>query len=55
MKTFEISLAYTSFTTFTIEAETQERAEELAFEEAAASKPYGSWDIDSVEEIEVAA
>jgi len=51
MKTYEVELKYTSFTTFTIEAETEEQAEELAFKEAEMSKPWGSWDIESTEEI----
>lgn len=32
MKTFEVELKYVSYTTITIEAETQEQAEQLAWE-----------------------
>lgn len=53
MKTFQIELKRTSFVNLTIEAETQEEAEALAWEELASDGSYGldyaDWAIESIE------
>ena len=52
MKTYEVELRRTSFIVVTVEAETVEEAEALAFDEIK-DRPdsYASWDIESIEEI----
>lgn len=55
MKTFEIEFRRTSFITLTIEAETAEQAETLAWEELDAGESYGingdaDWQVESTEE-----
>jgi hypothetical protein len=54
MKTFEVELRRTSFIVLTIEAETQEEAEALAFQEAAVKgdSAYANWEVESIEEKE---
>lgn len=52
MKTFEVELRRTSYIVVTVEAETVEEAEALAFEQAGADiGSYASWDVESIEEI----
>ena len=50
-KTYEIELRRTSFIIVTVEAETVEEAEALAFDEIK-TRPdsYANWDVESVEE-----
>lgn len=53
MKTFEVELRRTSYIVLTIEAETQEEAEEKAWEEIERGDyrhEDAQWDIESVEE-----
>ena len=51
-KTFEVELRRTSYIVVTVEAETVEEAEALAFEQAGADiGSYASWDVESIEEI----
>jgi hypothetical protein len=54
MKTYYIELKRTSYTTLTIEADSQEEAETLAWQELASDGSYGmkdaNWDIESIEE-----
>lgn len=50
MKTFEVELRRTSFITVTVEADSAEEAEALAFEQAGADSSYASWDVESIEE-----
>lgn len=54
MKTFEIELKYTSYTTITVEAENLEQAEQLAWDELATDgsyrSDYGDWTLESIEE-----
>ncbi len=56
MKTYEIELKRVSYVTFTIEAETQDEAESLAWRELASDGSYGesdsNWDIESIELLE---
>lgn len=53
MKTFEVELRRTSFITVTVEAETVEEAEALAFEKVGSSRDsiFANWDVESIEEI----
>ena len=52
MKTFEVELRRTSFIVVTVEAETVEEAEALAFDEVnARPDSYANWDVESIEEI----
>lgn len=53
MKTFEIELRRTSYMVVTVEAESQDEAEALAWKEID-SRPDSddaSWDIESIEEV----
>jgi len=52
-KTYEVELRRTSFITVTVEAENEEQAEELAWQESLVmdSKHDASWDIESIEEV----
>lgn len=56
MKTYEIELKRTSYITIEVEAESQEEAEALAWEEI--KEDYymedGDWEIESIEECELA-
>lgn len=53
MKIFEVELKYTSYTTITIEAENQEQAENLAWQELQTDgsyrSDYGDWTLESIE------
>lgn len=51
MKTFEVELRRTSFVVITVEAETAEEAEVLAFNEAVDNHAYAAWDVESIEEV----
>jgi hypothetical protein len=53
MKTFEIELKRTSYITMTIEAETQDEAEALAWKKNDQDyyRDDGSWEIESIEEL----
>ena len=54
MKTYEVELRYTSYTTITIEANSQEEAEAIAWQELATDgsyrSDYGDWRLESIEE-----
>jgi hypothetical protein len=53
MKTFEIEMKRTSYITLTIEAETQDEAEALAWEKNSHDyyRDDGSWEIEYIEEL----
>lgn len=54
MKTYEVELRRTSYIVITVQAETQDGAEELAWKEVDNHDDagrYASWDIESIEEI----
>lgn len=55
MKTFEVELRYTSYTTITIEANSAEEAEAIAWKELATDgsyrSDYGDWQLESIEEM----
>ena len=52
MKKFEVELRRTSFITVTVEAETAEEAEALAYDEGCVKlDTYASWEIESIEEV----
>jgi hypothetical protein len=54
MKTYQIELKRTAYVNLTIEAESQDEAEALAWQELASDGSYGTesadWDIESIEE-----
>lgn len=51
-KSYEVELRRTSFIVVTVEAENEEQAEELAWQEYLDdSKHDASWDIESIEEV----
>lgn len=52
-KTYEVELRRTSFITVTVEAEDEDEAERLAWQEAivAADKHDAAWDIESIEDV----
>lgn len=52
-KTYEVELRRTSFITVTVEAETLEEAEALAFQEVAGrgDSAYANWEVESMEEM----
>ena len=58
MKTYQIELKRTSYITLTIEADSQEEAEALAWLKLASDGSYGmedaNWDIESIEDDEIA-
>lgn len=53
MKTYQVELKYTSFTTITIEADSADQAEALAWEELETDgsyrSDYGNWELESIE------
>ena len=53
MKTYQIELKRTSYVNLTIEAENEDEAEALAWQELASDGSYGTesadWDIESIE------
>jgi hypothetical protein len=53
MKTYQIELKRTSYVNLTIEAESEDEAEELAWAELASDGSYGDrdadWDLESIE------
>ena len=55
MKTYEVELRYESYTIITIEANTPEEAEALAWQElqtdGAYRSDYGNWELESIEEV----
>lgn len=54
MKTYSVTMKYTAYTNFEIEAESEEEAEKLALEELRSDGSYGSygeWIIDELEEM----
>lgn len=54
MKTYEVELEYTAYMVVTVEAENEEHAEDLAWEEIVkdgSDKRGGDWRVESVEEI----
>jgi hypothetical protein len=52
-KTYEVELQRMSYVTFTVEAETVEEAEALAFREVEGQgdSAYASWEVESIEEV----
>ena len=54
MKTYEIELRRTSFVTLTIEAEDQDAAEAMAWEQIQRNyyRDDGDWEIDSVDQVQ---
>ena len=54
MKTYEVELRRTSFITVTVDAETLEEAEALAFREVESrgDSAYANWEVESIEEKE---
>ena len=54
MKMYEVELKYVSYTTITIEADSAEQAEELAWQELSTDgsyrSDYGNWELESIEE-----
>jgi hypothetical protein len=52
MKTYEVELRRTSYIIVTVEAETQEEAEALAFQEVETKgdSAYANWEVESIEE-----
>lgn len=54
MKTYQVELKYESYTIITIEAETPEEAEALAWQELATDgsyySGYGNWELESINE-----
>jgi len=53
MKTYQVELKYESYTTLTIEAETPEEAEALAWQELETDgsyQAYGNWELESINE-----
>ena len=54
MKTYQVELKYESYTTITIEAETPEEAEALAWHELETDgsyrSDYGNWELESINE-----
>lgn len=54
-KTFEVELRYESYTTITVEADSAEEAEKIAWNELATDgsyrSDYGDWSLESIEEI----
>ena len=52
MKTFEVELRRISFITITVEAETVEEAEALAFHEVGSrgDSGFANWEVESIEE-----
>lgn len=54
MKTYEIELKRTSYVTLTIEADSKDEAEQLAWDELQSDGSYGlsyaDWDVESIEE-----
>lgn len=55
MKTYEVELKYTSYATITIEANSAEEAEAIAWQELATDgsycSDYGDWQLESIEEM----
>jgi len=53
MKTYNVELKHTSYTATQVQAETEEQAKALAWEELKKSgdlDAYGYWELDSIEE-----
>lgn len=55
MKMYEVELRYESYTTITIEANTPEEAEAIAWQELATDgsyrSDYGNWALESIEDV----
>lgn len=51
-KTYEVELRRTSYITVTVEAENEEQAEALAFDEGTVKwDGYANWEVESIEEV----
>ncbi len=54
MKSYAVELKYVSYTTITVEADSQEQAEQIAWDELATDgsyrSDYGDWTLESIEE-----
>ena len=54
MKTYEVELRRTSYIVITVQAESEEHAEELAWTKLArADKNYADWEVESIEKMDV--
>lgn len=54
MKTYEVELRRTSYVVITVQAESEDHAEELAWTEiASAKKDYAAWEVESIEKMDV--
>jgi hypothetical protein len=57
MKTYEVELKRTSYINMYVEAQSQDEAEQLAWDELASDGSWGegnaSWDLESIEECKV--
>jgi hypothetical protein len=51
-KSYEVELKYESYTIYTVEASSPEEAEKMAWKELEddASRAYGEWTLESIEE-----
>ena len=53
MKTYEVELRRTSYVVITVQAESEDHAEELAWTELASAKEdYADWEVESIEKME---
>lgn len=55
MKKFEVELRRTSYITVTVEAENEDKAEELAWKEVESrdDESYANWEVESIEEVKL--
>lgn len=54
MKTYTVTLVYTTYAHYTIEAENEDQAEQAAwaeFDQAPPDRAYGEWETANVEEV----
>jgi hypothetical protein len=54
MKTYTVTLVYTTYAHYTIEAENEDQAEQAAwaeFDQAPPDRAYGEWETANVEEL----
>lgn len=49
MKTYEVEMRHTSYAVITVQAESEEHAEELAWWHHRKLDAYGDWEVESVE------
>lgn len=53
MKTYEVEMRRTSYIVITVQAESEEHAEELAWAELSFSGQATDWEVESIEKMEV--